>query len=66
MTVIVFSFHFMSAVNLCISKDKSSTILYLLCAALAMSVILIAFLVYTIKKLEKNSKDYSNGELNNS
>ncbi|XP_072252440.1 uncharacterized protein [Leuresthes tenuis] len=48
------------AVNLCSSKDKSSTILYLLCAALAMSVILIAFLVYTIKKLDKNSKGYSN------
>ncbi|KAM4555466.1 uncharacterized protein PAE49_014507 isoform 2-T2 [Odontesthes bonariensis] len=50
-------------VNLCNSKDKSSTILYLLCAALAMSGILIAFLVYTIKKLEKKSKWYSNASV---
>ncbi|KAM9740890.1 uncharacterized protein ACNS7B_012181 isoform 1-T1 [Menidia menidia] len=47
------------AVNLCSSKDVFSIVFYLLCAAVAMSVILIGFLAHTIKKLRKKIKEYS-------
>ncbi|XP_030596001.1 uncharacterized protein LOC115787436 [Archocentrus centrarchus] len=42
------------------NSKKDDTILYLLCAALAISLIVIAFLVYSIKKLKKKSYVYSN------
>ncbi|CAI5652803.1 uncharacterized protein LOC102077845 isoform X2 [Oreochromis niloticus] len=41
-------------------SKKDNTILYLLCVALAISLIVIACLVYSIKKLKKNSYVYSN------
>uniref|UniRef100_A0A3Q0QW20 Ig-like domain-containing protein n=1 Tax=Amphilophus citrinellus TaxID=61819 RepID=A0A3Q0QW20_AMPCI len=48
------------------SSKKDDTILYLLCAALAISLIVIAFLVYSIKKLKKKSYVYSNGKQSHS
>uniref|UniRef100_A0AAX7SD14 Immunoglobulin domain-containing protein n=1 Tax=Astatotilapia calliptera TaxID=8154 RepID=A0AAX7SD14_ASTCA len=41
-------------------SKKDNTILYLLCVALAISLIVIACLVYSIKKLKKSSYVYSN------
>lgn len=58
-------FFFMSAVKKSCSK-KDNTILYLLCVALAISLIVIACLVYSIKKLKKSSYVYSNGKQSHS
>lgn len=55
----------MSAVKKSCSK-KDNTILYLLCVALAISLIVIACLVYSIKKLKKSSYVYSNGKQSHS
>lgn len=47
------------------SKSKRDNIFfYLFIATLAISVIVVAFLVYSIKKLKKNSHVYSNGKQN--
>ncbi|XP_039975747.1 uncharacterized protein LOC120785253 isoform X4 [Xiphias gladius] len=43
------------AVNVCHSQ-RDNTVLFLLCAALAISLIVIAFLIFSNKKLKKNSK----------
>ncbi|XP_039975745.1 uncharacterized protein LOC120785253 isoform X2 [Xiphias gladius] len=42
-------------VNVCHSQ-RDNTVLFLLCAALAISLIVIAFLIFSNKKLKKNSK----------
>uniref|UniRef100_A0A7N8XAS9 Uncharacterized LOC113144082 n=1 Tax=Mastacembelus armatus TaxID=205130 RepID=A0A7N8XAS9_9TELE len=48
-------------VNTCSSHlQKDNTILFLLCAALAISLIVIAFLLYSIEKLKKKSCGCSN------
>lgn len=57
------SFLSMAAVDR--SKSKRDNIFfYLFIATLAISVIVVAFLVYSIKKLKKNSHVYSNGKQN--
>lgn len=55
----------MSAVKRSCSK-KDNTILYLLCVALAISLTVIACLVYSNKKLKKSSYVYSNGKQSHS
>lgn len=55
----------MSAVKRSCSK-KDDTFLYLLCVALTISLIVIACLVYSIKKLKKSSYVYSNGKQSHS
>lgn len=54
-------FHVVSAINMR-DLQKDNTIVILLCAALAICVIVIAFLSYTIKKLKRNSCGCCNGK----
>lgn len=49
-------FHFVSAVN------RNNTVLYLLCAALAVSLIVIASLIYSIKNLKTQPYMDCNGK----
>ncbi|XP_067455915.1 uncharacterized protein [Thunnus thynnus] len=47
------------AVNIC-DLQKDNTVLFLLCAALALSLIVIVVLIYSIKKIKKKSCDCCN------